>query len=157
MQKIILLLYIILSSCTHHKLNTLNAPEVRDSDKDKDGMSDSYEFDYDLNMHTNDAHLDLDEDGFMNIIEKEYATAPNDSSDYPSILHKVSVLRIQKQKKEIVIQNHLTGKILILKSHQKFNLKGKVEGSKKYKVLKVNNDSVDFIDYWKKERVTIKK
>lgn len=52
-------------------------------DRDYDGMSNEYEVVHGLDPYNDDAELDLDGDGFWNIVEHDAGTLPNDETDHP--------------------------------------------------------------------------
>ncbi len=58
--------------------SNINIPvEVIAKDSDNDGMDDGYEYAYGFNRLTNDASLDLDQDGLTNLAEYLLGTQPN--------------------------------------------------------------------------------
>jgi hypothetical protein len=57
--------------------------DVCDSDDDNDGMPDAWENQYSLDPFTDDASIDLDNDGYSNYQEYQSGTAPNDPNSIP--------------------------------------------------------------------------
>jgi len=57
---------------------------VDTTDTDHDGMPDWWEVKYGLNPSVNDAHSDLDGDGFTNLTEYRRGTDPSDPNSHPT-------------------------------------------------------------------------
>jgi hypothetical protein len=54
-------------------------------DDDYDEMKDDWEYRYGLDLALNDAYLDLDGDGYFNIVEYRFSNIPSDAADTPDI------------------------------------------------------------------------
>jgi hypothetical protein len=72
-------------------------PKIQDPkkiDRDGDGIPDPYEKDHGMNaFDPEDAYLDGDSDGFINLEEYQWGTNPNDPADYPSPAAKLRLVK----------------------------------------------------------------
>lgn len=73
--------------------SVLNTVNFDDLDFDDDGMPSGYEFKYALNPFYDDALVDLDGDGVVNLFEYEDGTNPRDPNDYRPWIARSSTLK----------------------------------------------------------------
>jgi len=79
--------------CEHEQ--PMNIEDDPQRDLDGDGMKDVWEIEHGLNPHdAADASLDVDSDGFTNIEEYGAGTAPDNVDDFPPIVAKLRVVRV---------------------------------------------------------------
>ena len=134
----------------HHKTELINTgveksliTPIIDND-DHDGIAYDYEIKHGLDPEKNDADLDLDDDGFSNIVEYYNGSDVNDPNSYPSISLACQLLHINGNK--ITLLNKLNGEISILSLGKMFSIEGKNGEKTDFKILKIGSKKVDILD-----------